>query len=51
MRCWILVTEKHLSCDDAYILLPAMPWTARITQLVDGQEGVHALLPKSLFMH
>jgi acetamidase/formamidase len=45
-----LVTEKHLSRDDAYILASDAV-DLRITQLVDGKKGVHALLPKSLFVH
>lgn len=44
-----LVTEKHLSRDDAYILASDAV-DLRITQLVDGKKGVHALLPKSLFV-
>jgi acetamidase/formamidase len=44
-----LVTEKHLSRDDAYILASDAV-DLRITQLVDGKKGVHALLPKGLFV-
>ena len=44
-----LVTEKHLSRDDAYFLASDAV-DLRITQLVDGKKGVHALLPKSLFV-
>jgi acetamidase/formamidase len=45
-----IVAEKHLSRDDAYILA-SDAMDLRITQLVDGKKGVHALLPKSLFVH
>jgi acetamidase/formamidase len=44
-----LVTEKHLTRDDAYILA-SDAMDLRITQLVDGKKGVHALLAKSLFV-
>jgi acetamidase/formamidase len=44
-----LVTEKHLARDDAYILASDAV-DLRITQLVDGKKGVHALLAKSLFV-
>jgi acetamidase/formamidase len=43
-----LVTEKKLSRTDAYILASDAV-DLRITQLVDGKMGVHALLPKNLF--
>ncbi len=43
-----LVTEKHLSRDDAYMLASTAVDFA-ITQLVDGTKGVHAMIPKSLF--
>jgi len=43
-----LVNEKHLSRDNAYILASDAV-DLRITQLVDGKKGVHALLPKSIF--
>jgi acetamidase/formamidase len=43
-----LVTEKHLSRSDAYILISDAA-DLRITQLVDGKKGVHALLAKSIF--
>jgi acetamidase/formamidase len=45
----LLVTEKHLARDEAYILASDAV-DLRITQLVDGKKGVHALLPKSLFV-
>jgi acetamidase/formamidase len=43
-----LVSEKHLTRSDAYILISDAV-DLRITQLVDGKKGVHALLPKSIF--
>jgi acetamidase/formamidase len=43
-----LVTEKHLSRDDAY-MLTSVAADVNITQLVDGNKGVHALLPKAIF--
>jgi acetamidase/formamidase len=43
-----LVTEKHLSRDDAY-MLSSVAADLHITQLVDGNKGVHMMLPKSMF--
>jgi acetamidase/formamidase len=44
-----LVSEKHLSRDYAYILASdAVDF--KITQLVDGRKGVHAVLPKAIFV-
>jgi acetamidase/formamidase len=43
-----LVTEKHLSRDDAY-MLSSVAVDFNITQLVDGNKGVHAMIPKSIF--
>jgi len=43
-----LVEEKHLSRDDAY-MLASVAVDFDITQLVDGNKGVHALIPKSIF--
>ncbi len=45
-----LTTEKHLSRDDAY-MLTSVAVDLDITQLVDGKKGVHALCPKSIFIH
>ena len=45
-----LVSEKHLSRDNAYVLASDAV-DLRITQLVDGKKGVHALLPKAIFLH
>jgi acetamidase/formamidase len=44
-----LVTEKHLSRDDAY-MLASVAVDFDITQLVDGNKGVHAMIPKSLWV-
>jgi acetamidase/formamidase len=43
-----LVDEKKLSRDDAY-MLASVAVDMEITQLVDGNVGVHAMLPKKLF--
>lgn len=43
-----LVEEKHLSRDDAYMLASAAV-DMEITQLVDGNVGVHAMCPKKIF--
>jgi acetamidase/formamidase len=43
-----LVTEKHLSRDDAY-MLASVAADLHITELVDGNKGVHMMLPKSIF--
>ena len=43
-----LMTEKKLSRDDAY-MLTSVAVDLRITQLVDGNKGVHAMIPKSIF--
>ena len=40
--------EKHLSRDDAY-MLTSVAVDVDITQLVDGNVGVHAMLPKAIF--
>jgi acetamidase/formamidase len=44
-----LVTEKHLTRDDAY-MLSSVAADLEITQLVDGNKGVHAMIPKSIFL-
>lgn len=38
----------HLSAEDAYMLASAAA-DLRVTQLVDGVKGIHAMLPKGLF--
>jgi len=43
-----LVTEKHLSREDAY-MLTSVAADLHITQLVDGNKGVHAMIPKAIF--
>ena len=43
-----LVTEKHISRDDAY-MLSSVAVDLDITQLVDGNVGVHAMCPKNIF--
>lgn len=43
-----LVSEKGLSRDDAYLLC-SLAVDLRVTQLVDGTKGVHAMLGKDLF--
>jgi acetamidase/formamidase len=43
-----LVTEKHLTRDDAYMLSSSAADFC-ITQLVDGNKGVHAMIAKSIF--
>ncbi|HEY2822049.1 MAG TPA: acetamidase/formamidase family protein [Candidatus Acidoferrum sp.] len=43
-----LVTEKHLSRDDAY-QLSSVAADLHITELVDGNKGVHMMIPKSIF--
>lgn len=43
-----LVEEKHLSRDDAY-MLSSVAVDLNITQLVDGNVGVHAMCPKKIF--
>ena len=44
-----LVVEKRLSRENAYVLASDAV-DLRITQLVDGKKGVHALLPKAIFL-
>ena len=43
-----LVTEKHLSREDAYALC-SVAVDFNITQAVDGTKGVHGMIPKSIF--
>ncbi len=44
-----LASEKHLSRDEAY-MLASVAVDFSITQLVDGNKGVHAMIPKSIFV-
>lgn len=43
-----LSTEKHLSREEAY-MLASVAVDFEITQLVDGNKGVHAMIPKAIF--
>src|SRR5947209_5953441 len=43
-----LVTEKHLGRDDAY-MLASVAADLHITELVDGNMGVHMMIPKAIF--
>jgi acetamidase/formamidase len=43
-----LVAQRGISRADAY-MLASVAVELRITQLVDGNKGVHAMIPKSLF--
>ena len=43
-----LMSEKHLSRDEAY-MLASVGVDFCITQLVDGNKGVHAMIAKSMF--
>jgi acetamidase/formamidase len=43
-----LVDQKHLSRDDAY-MLTSVAVDVDVTQLVDGNVGVHAMCPKIIF--
>ena len=45
-----LATEKHMSREDAY-MLASVAVDFCITQLVDGNKGVHAMIPKKIFIH
>ncbi|HYA97073.1 MAG TPA: acetamidase, partial [Methylomirabilota bacterium] len=44
-----LMTTKHLSRDDAY-MLSSVAADLSITELVDGNKGVHMSIPKSIFL-
>jgi acetamidase/formamidase len=44
-----LMTEKHLSRDDAY-MLASVAGDLSITELVDGNKGVHMAMPKGIFV-
>jgi acetamidase/formamidase len=43
-----LVTERGLSRDDAY-MLASVACDVEITELVDGNVGVHVMIPKAIF--
>lgn len=44
-----LVEERHLSTEDAY-MLTSMAADLHVTQIVDGTKGIHAVLPKRIFV-
>jgi acetamidase/formamidase len=44
----LLVEHKHLSRDDAYMLI-SVAGDIDITELVDHNKGVHVMLPKAIF--
>jgi acetamidase/formamidase len=44
-----LVDHKHLTRDDAY-MLTSVSGDVDITELVDGNKGVHVMLPKAIFI-
>jgi acetamidase/formamidase len=39
---------KGLTLDDAYSLA-SMTVDLRVTQIVDGNKGIHAMIPKAIF--
>ena len=43
-----LMATKHLSHDDAY-MLTSVAGDVDITELVDGNKGVHVMMPKNIF--
>ena len=43
-----LMQEKHLSRDDAY-MLASIAANLEITEVVDGNNGVHMAVPKAIF--
>jgi acetamidase/formamidase len=45
-----LQTERHMSAEDAY-MLTSMAVDFHVTQIVDGTKGIHAVLPKRIFVH
>jgi acetamidase/formamidase len=44
-----LMTEKGMTQEDAYMLC-SVAADVDITELVDGNVGVHVMLPKSVFV-
>ena len=44
----LLVTQKHMSRDDAYMLI-SVSGDIDITELVDRNKGVHIMMPKAIF--
>ena len=45
-----LVEERHLSAEDAYMLI-SVAADLHVTQIVDGTKGIHVVLPKQIFVH
>jgi acetamidase/formamidase len=43
-----LVTEKHMTRDDAYMLV-SVAGDVDMTELVDRNKGVHVMMPKAIF--
>jgi acetamidase/formamidase len=43
-----LVEEKHMSRDDAYMLI-SVAGDVDVTELVDRNKGVHVMMPKAIF--
>ncbi len=43
-----LMTEKHMTRDDAY-MLASVAGDLHITQVVDGNKGVHMMISKAIF--
>ena len=43
-----LVAEKHMSRDEAYMLI-SVAGDVEVTELVDRNKGVHVMLPKAVF--
>ena len=44
-----LVNTKHMTRDDAYMLI-SVAGDVDITELVDGNKGVHVMMPKAVFV-
>jgi acetamidase/formamidase len=43
-----LVAEKHMTRDDAYMLI-SVAGDVEVTELVDRNKGVHVVMPKAIF--
>ena len=43
-----LAIDKHLTRDDAYMLI-SVAGDVDVTELVDGNKGVHVMMPKKIF--
>jgi acetamidase/formamidase len=43
-----IVKAKGLTPDDAYALA-SIAVDLRVTQIVDGNKGIHAMIPKAVF--